>query len=1173
MNRGLLDLMEERVLVLDGAMGTSLQSHDLGPDDFEGLDGCNEVLTVSRPDIVRQVHAGFLEAGCDAVETNTFGANHVVLAEYGIAGRTFELNERAARLAREVCRDFSIPDRPRFAVGSIGPGMKLPSLGQATFEALVASYTEQARGLLRGGADALSVETCQDLLQMKAALVSCLEAMQEEARRVPLIVQVTIEQTGAMLLGSDVQAVWAVLEPYAEVDVVGLNCATGPEAMVEHLRTLAGICDRKLCCMPNAGLPEMEGGRAVYRLAPAELARYHAMFVRDFGFDIVGGCCGTTAGHMGAVVDEVWGEVPRERRPSFEPSLASLYTATSLRQDTSFLMVGERTNANGSLAFRKRLEEGDMEGMVRMAREQVAEGAHVLDLCTAYVGRDEVAEMSAVVERFARDITVPLMIDTTEPPVVRAALERIGGRAVVNSVSLEDGGRRLREVLPLVRRHGAALVCLTIDEEGMARTAQRKVEVARRIHDLVTGEYGLRPQDLLFDALTFTIASGDEEYRHAAQETIEGLRRIKEDLPGVQTLLGVSNVSFGLKPAARVVLNSVFLHHAVQAGLDAAIVHTGKILPLNRFGDGERDLAERLIRDDRSGGSDPLMEFMALFEGDEGKERFAARRRERAATVEEELKRRIIEGDRSGMEEELERALERYDPLALINQVLLEGMKQVGALFASGEMQLPFVLQSAETMKAAASFLEPRMERAEGREKGRIVLATVRGDVHDIGKNLVDIILTNNGFKTWNLGLKVPVSRVAEAVREHRADAVGLSGLLVKSTLVMREDLEELERMGFRLPVILGGAALTRRYVEKDLRQAYQGEVHYARDAFEGLALMERICSERRGGQIHEAPVPVPSGGPVAVAPSAAGPEPVDAQAEEFLPGETGLSGVASDVPVPHPPFLGHRVVEEVPLAEVWPYLNEIALFRSQWQFRQKKMSHEEYARLIEETVRPLLAEWKRRCEEEALLRPAVVYGYWRCQSEGDDLLVYEGEGERELVRFRFPRQPDRGRLCLADYFRPVGSGELDVVAFSLVTVGEEASRRARALYEGDRYQDYLYLHGLSVEAAEALAERWHQRIREELRIAQDDAACEEDVLVGRAEPAAVRKLFSREYQGARYSFGYPACPDLRDQEKIQALLPFDGVGVNLSETWQLHPEQSTSALVCHHPEAKYFTV
>jgi 5-methyltetrahydrofolate--homocysteine methyltransferase len=798
--------------------------------------------------------------------------------------------------------------------------------------------------------------------------------------------------------------------------------------------------------------------------------------------------------------------------------------------------------------------------MVGMGREQVKEGAHVLDVCTAFVGRDEVTEMGAVVERFVRDVPAPLCIDTTEPPVVQAALERIGGRAVVNSVNLEDGGERLREILPLVKEHGAALICLCIDEEGMARTADRKVEVARRILDIVSGEYGLRPQDLLFDALTFTLGSGDEEFRSAGVETLEGVRRIREEIPGAFTLLGVSNISFGLKPAARVVLNSVFLHEAMRHGLDAAIVHAGKILPLNRFSDEERELARRIVHDQRRPDSDPLTEFMSLFE-EEGTGRFAARGAERSETVEEELRRRIVEGAREGLEDALDRAMQSREPLSIINDVLLEGMREVGDLFATGEMQLPFVLQSAETMKTAVSHLEPRMEREEGREKGTIVLATVRGDVHDIGKNLVDIILSNNGYRTVNLGIKVPVSDVIDAAREHRADAIGLSGLLVKSTVIMREDLEELNRQGRTWPVLLGGAALTRRYVEGELRGVYDGQVHYARDAFEGLTLMDRIREEGPPAAASRAPR------------KAAAPRPSAGAPAEPLAAVEGRSPVSTGVPVPEPPFLGPRIVREVPLGEVWPYLNETALFRGQWQFRGGKLTREEHEAFLDGTARPILKEWKSRCEKEGLLRPAVAYGYWRCRAEGDELVVLEGEGERELVRLAFPRQPARDRLCLADFFRPGESGELDTVAFTLVTVGPEAGRAARELFEADRYRDYLFLHGLGVEAVEALAERWHQRVREELGIAGEDAAREADILSGKADPAAVRDLLRQRYRGSRYSLGYPACPDLEQQEQLRALLPFDEIGVTLTESWQLDPEQSTTAIVCHHPEARYFRV
>jgi 5-methyltetrahydrofolate--homocysteine methyltransferase len=1148
MNRDFEAALNERVLVFDGAMGTMLQAADLSLDDYQQLEGCSEILCVTRPDVVKGVHAAYFEAGADAVETNSFGSTAIVLGEYGIADRVVELNQAAARLARDVADDFATDGRPRWVVGSMGPGTKLPTLGHTTYDILRATYSDQAFGLLDGGADVLLVETCQDLLQLKAAVAGAFAGMRRAGRKAPLMAQVTVETTGQMLLGSDIAAALAAVEPLG-VDLIGMNCATGPAEMGEHLRHLAQHARTRLSCLPNAGLPELRDGRPWYPLTPAELAEAHTRFVAEFGLSVVGGCCGTTPEHIRQVVEAVGGHQPVPREPVHEPGLSSLYQAVPLDQDITYLTVGERCNANGSRKFRDLMLEGDLDGMVRIAKDQIREGAHVLDVCVDYVGRDGVPDMDVLAERLAQQSTVPIMLDSTQADVIEAGLKRLGGRAIINSINLEDGENRMDAVCPMARQYGAALVALLIDEEGQARDVEWKLRVAHRIHDLATRKYGLDSEDLVFDALTFPLGSGQEDLRGDAVATIEAIRRIKAELPGARTILGVSNVSFGLSPAARQVLNSVFLHEAREAGLDAAIVSPARILPMHRIDEEQRRVALDLVYDRRRDGYDPLQVFMALFEGKEAT-RSASAEDLAALPIDERLQRRIVDGVRPGLEADLEEALESRSALVIINEVLLAGMKTVGELFGAGEMQLPFVLQSAEVMKAAVALLEPHMDKADQGGKGRIVLATVKGDVHDIGKNLVDIILTNNGYTVHNLGIKQPIASIVEKAEEVEADAIGMSGLLVKSTVVMRENLEELNARGLdAYPVLLGGAALNRTYVEGDLRQLYKGRVFYCRDAFAGLRVMDQLREEKVAGvAVEKEPVRAPR---VAARAAARGPAPVPDT------DEVARSDVATDVPVPTAPFLGEsRVVKGIPVRDIAAYLNESALFRGQWQLRPTG-GIQGWRHTLETEARPRLRALLDEAIAEQILRPAVVYGYYPCNADGNELIVWRDDGS-EWLRFDFPRQRRDRRLCLADYFRPLSSGERDVVAFTVVTMGRAASEATARLFAADRYREYLELHGVTVEMAEALAEYWHKRIREELGIADQDA---DDL----------EQLFDLGYRGARYSFGYPACPDLEEQTKIFELLQPERIGVELSEEFQLHPEQSTSAIVVHHPEAIYF--
>ena len=1173
----LLRTLKERIVVFDGAMGTNLHAQGLTVEDYGGpqFENCTEQLLVTRPDAVERVHADFLAAGCDVVETNTFGANPIVLSEFQIAHLAYDFNVRAARMAKRIAGDFSTKERPRWVAGSMGPGTKLPTLGHVTYDALRESYAEQVRGLWDGGVDLFIVETCQDLLQTKAALAAIFDHFEQVKDRRPVIAQVTIEVFGTMLNGTEIGAALTALEPFP-IDVIGMNCGTGPKHMTESIRYLCENSPLPVSVLPNAGLPSVKDGETHYDETPESFVAQIEHFARDFGVNVVGGCCGTTPAHLELVVERVQRLAPKRRQPALVPAASSIYSQQPYVQEASFLIVGERVNASGSKKMRDLLNAEDWDGLVSLAREQEREGAHVLDVNVDFVGRDGERDMHELASRLVTNVRLPLMFDSTEWQKMEAGLQHAGGKSILNSTNYEDGEPRFKKVFELARRYGAAVVVGTIDEQGMARTADGKFEIARRAYEQATKELGFPAHDIFFDPLALPISTGIEEDRRNAAETIGSLRRIKRELPGCFTLLGVSNVSFGLSPASRVVLNSVFLHEAVEAGLDAAIVNASKIVPLNRIDEREREVARQLIYDERRFEGDvctydPLAEFTKLFEGQTTKK---AQKVDENLPVEERLKRHIIDGEKIGLEDNLRLALGSYSALDIINNILLDGMKVVGDLFGSGQMQLPFVLQSAEVMKAAVRFLEPFMEKKGGATaKGTMILATVKGDVHDIGKNLVDIILTNNGYRVINLGIKQPVEAILQAYEEHGADSIGMSGLLVKSTLVMRENLELMNERGVGVPVVLGGAALTRRYVEDDLKSLYKGRLFYAKDAFDGLHTMDLLT----GGGEQAAP-----GATTRAAAEADGDAAGD-DAEELIGEEAKLgirkparprgavsaagdtihthrSDVNPNAPVPRAPFYGSRVVEDIPLDDVFAFVNESALFKGQWQFKQGRRTAEEYKQLVAEKIRPIYEELKERSKRERLLTPRVVYGYFPCQSEGNDLVIYQDDERTERTRFTFPRQPAGKRLCLADYFAAKDSGRVDVVAFHLVTVGRRASEYAAELFRSDNYADYLYFHGLSVEAAEALAELWHKRVREELGIAGRDAK-------------ELSKLFHQGYQGSRFSFGYPACPNLEDQTKLFELLDPARIDVTLSEEFQLEPEQSTSAIIVHHEEAKYFSI
>ncbi|TFU17616.1 methionine synthase [Thermus tengchongensis] len=1140
-----LKALLQRPLVFDGAMGTELQKRDLTPEDYGGEAhyGCPEVLNRTRPEVVQEIHRAYLEAGAEVIETNTFGALRHVLAEYGLEEEAEELAYLGARIAREAAGPYGA-----FVAGALGPGTKLISLGQISWDELFAAYKEAARGLLRGGVDLILLETAQDILQVRCAVLAVREAMAEVGREVPLQVQVTIEATGTMLVGTDEQAALAALESLP-IDVVGMNCATGPDLMDAKIRYFAENSTRFVSCLPNAGLPRNEGGKVVYDLTPEELARWHLKFVTEYGVNAVGGCCGTGPEHIRKVAEAIKGKPAPPRPKVFPPQVASLYQAVALRQEASLFLVGERLNATGSRRFREMLFARDLEGILALAREQVAEGAHALDLSVAWTGRDELQDLAWLLPHLATAVTVPFMVDSTSPEAMELALKHLPGRVLLNSANLEEGLERFDRVASLAKAHGAALVALAIDEKGMAKTREEKVRVALRMYERLTLHHGFRPEDLLFDLLTFPITQGDEESRPLARETLLAMEELRERLPGVGFILGVSNVSFGLKPRARRVLNSVFLDEARKKGLTAAIVDAGKILPINQIPEEAYALALDLIYDRRREGFDPLLAFMGYFETHRGDPAFKEDAFQ-ALPVLERLKRRVVEGRKAGLEADLDEALrEGHKPLDLINGPLLSGMKEVGELFGAGKMQLPFVLQAAEVMKRAVAHLEPHMER-RGEGRGKMVLATVKGDVHDIGKNLVDIILTNNGYQVINLGIKVPIEEILKAVEEHKPHAVGMSGLLVKSTVVMKENLEYMRDRGYTLPVILGGAALTRSYVE-ELKAIYPN-VYYAEDAFEGLRLMEAIVSGEA--------FPVPKEGQ---------------RPRPEAPREVIRAKPVGEAPfIPRPPFFGVRVEEDLDLATIAHYVNRLALFRGQWGYSRKGMSREAWQALVEREAEPVFRRLLKEAMEEGWLRPKVLYGFFPVAREGEELLVFSPETGEVLERFRFPRQRGGG-ISLVDYFRPrfapplrdeaewlpaFPQGARDVLGVQLVTMGEEPSRKAQALFQSGSYQDYLFVHGFAVEMTEALAEYWHKRMRQMWGIAGQDAT-------------DIRKLFQQGYQGARYSFGYPACPDLADQAKLDRLMGFARIGVRLTESYQLEPEHATSALVVHHPEARYFSV
>lgn len=1159
-----LAALKERVLLCDGGMGSRVQAIDLDIEaDFRGAENCTEVLNLSRPDIVLEIHKGYLQAGADLVQTNSFGGSPITLDEFDLGDQAHDINRIAGELAREAVESMAGDGRERFVLGSVGPGTRLPSLGHIDYDSLEEAYHIQSTGLVAGKVDALLVETCQDTLQIKAAVNGAKRALEKAGARLPIMVQVTIETTGTLLVGADIAAAAAIVRAL-DVDMIGLNCATGPQEMAEHVKWLGENSPQPISVQPNAGLPELVDGAPHYPLGGPELADWLRRFVIEDGINLIGGCCGTDVDHIEAldamlrdVAEDGYRPKPKPRDVTWTPSIASAYGAVPYRQENAILSIGERCNANGSKKFRELQEAENWDACVEMGRDQVREGSHAIDVCTAFVGRDEVSEMNEVVTRMRGAVNAPLVIDSTELPVLESAMRLYGGKPLINSINFEDGEEPAAKRLQLAKQFGAGVIALTIDEDGMAKTAEDKLRIAKRLYEFAVTEHGLDPADLLFDPLTFTICTGNEDDRLLGVQTLDAIEAISAELPDCQIILGLSNISFGLNAAARHVLNSVFLDHAVRRGMTGAILHVSKIMPLHTIPEREVQIAEDLIFDRRRDGYDPLTEFLALFEGRKAKKDEV---KERPEDVGERLSVRIVDGDKQGLEDDLDEAMQKMPPLDIINTHLLDGMKVVGDLFGAGKMQLPFVLKSAETMKAAVAFLEPHMERVEGQQKGTIVLATVKGDVHDIGKNLVDIILTNNGYKVVNLGIKQPIANILSAAEEHMAQAIGLSGLLVKSTVVMRENLDEMSRAGLEIPVILGGAALTRAYVEEDCVQAYAcGRVAYARDAFDGLGLMDKVVNDQFDAHINsvaEKRTSRPANRKKAIgrATRAAAPDPEAATARR--------NALTSQDQIPEPPFWGPRIIARVPVPALLPYLNERMLYQFQWGYRKDGRRLDEYMDWAKQELRPILKRITDVAIQQDILIPQAAYGYWKAAGEGDDLVLFDEDGETEIARFALPRQADGDRKCIADYVLDItqGPANRDVVALQVVTMGQNASDIARDWFGEDRYQDYLYLHGLGVEMAEAMAEYTHKRIRAELGFAAE-------------ESRDLEKLLQQEYRGSRYAFGYPACPKVEDQSMILDLLGADRIGIELSDEFQLHPEQSTSAIVLLHKDAKYFSV
>jgi 5-methyltetrahydrofolate--homocysteine methyltransferase len=1170
MKKTISEVMLERVLVLDGAMGTQIFANNPTVDDYGGTqaDGCVELLNERRKEWIQEIHHSYFNAGSDAVETNTFGCNEIVLSEFGIAHRTIDLNIQAAKLAREVADSYQTS---KFVIGSVGPGTKLITLLQIDYATLYQSYYSQMHGLLLGGVDSILIETCQDINQVKIAVRAAKMAMQELKRQVPIWTQVTIESSGTMLVGSDIQAALTAIECLG-VDVLGMNCATGPDEMRQHIAYLAEASPFALSVLPNAGLPQNVGGKTVYPLGPQDFATKVITMAKDFSLNVIGGCCGTTPEHIKELVRLSGNLNAGFRKGKYERSVSSLYSSVPLDLEPKPLYVGERTNANGSKKFRDLLAQNDYDGLVQIAKGQLKEGAHILDVCVAYVSRNETKDMDLLLKKLVTQVNIPIMIDSTEIPVIERALQIAPGKCVVNSINFEDGEEKARKILKLCKEYGASIVALTIDEEGMAKTVERKLEIAGRIYNLVVNEFQINPGDLIFDPLTFTLGSGDEEFRKSAIATLDGIKQIKEKFKGVRTILGLSNVSFGLNPYTRQMLNSLMLYHAVKNGLDLAILNASKIIPIAKIEEEDRKLFEDLLYDRRSENYDPLKKILNKFSDIKKNAQSEASKRS-TLSIEERLKLDIIDGEKQFIVDDCKEAMQKYPPLHIINNILLDGMKVVGERFGSGEMQLPFVLESAEAMKTAVKELEPYMEKKEGYSKGKMIIATVKGDVHDIGKNLVDVILSNNGFEIMNLGIKQPIESILEKYKDSGAHAIGMSGLLVKSTAIMKENLEYMAIHGFKTPVILGGAALTREFVEKDCQAVYKGPVFYAFDAFESLKIMEKLCelsevpSQTKIEEIRKHAKGNNKEAESIKSEADTGIKVIRKSDKSLIPDENGQSPwIRKSEKIPPPPFWGTKIIEE-PLENIFKFLDEFALIRSRWGFAQGNMTEEQFNEILDKKAQPLFEQMKKKFIRENTVSPKAIYGYFPACSDRDKIVVYKPDTkpntplkDRTIIsEFHFPRQKSGKLLCISDFFRNINSGEIDTLAVQIVTLGEEISKQTKSLYEQGNFTDYYYLHGIGTELTEAYAEFIHKQIRTELGISGKDAK-------------SLRQLFSQGYQGSRYSFGYPACPNMEGNSDLLKLLEAERIGIQISEAFQMHPELTTSALVSWHPQARYFT-
>ena len=1159
-------LLEEKILVIDGATGTQIQNLEIPAEAWldeqgQSQEGCNELLNATAPELMKKVHNAYGKAGADLIKTNTFGAMPWVLDEYGMGNRSYELAKKGAQIVKEVCEQYSTPEKPRFVLGSIGPGTKLPSLGHIHYDEMFAGYKETALGLIDGGCDVFLLETCQDPLQIKAAIHGCEEAKKERGIDVPVMVSVTIELSGTMLIGTDATTIVTILEPF-DILSLGFNCGTGPDQVKKHLKTLSELCSIPISVHANAGLPQNRGGYTYYPMGPEEFTNKQLEFTEFDGVSFLGGCCGTTPQHIHALQKAVGSIKPKKPTGKIEPSIASLFNTTELFQKPAPLLIGERSNATGSKAFRELIINSDYEGTLTVAQAQVRDGAHCLDVNVEFAGRDGAKDMKAVMELYNQKVPLPLMPDATRVNTIEEALKCIGGKPIINSTNLEDGEEKFHAICKLAKKFGSALVCLTIDEKGMAKTAEEKVAVAERMYKMATEIHGIDPSNLIFDVLTFTVGSGDLEYRDAAIQTMEAIRELRTRHPEVGTTLGLSNISFGLKAHARRFLNSVFLHHCIEAGLTTVIINVKHIIPMAKISDEDREVCEELLfrADDES-----LFKFIDHF-SDVQIEDAGADEAFEAMPTEEKIAKLLLDGDKERMIPLVEKARHEIDPDKIVNEILIDAMKVVGELFGSGQMQLPFVLQSAETMKATVDYLNPYLTKQEKETDTTLVIGTVKGDVHDVGKNLVDIILSNNGFKVINVGIKTDLETYLKACEENSVQAIGMSGLLVKSTAVMKENLETMAQMGLEIPVLLGGAALTRSFVDDFCRPIYKGPIFYCRDAFDGVIAMSRIekynedpsvgLDTKLAGDLKKVEKKV--------------------QKEVIIPPFEEIK-MPSPQPIPTPPFWGRRVLQkqDLDINTIFEWVNKKSVIKMHWGYKKGKMPKDEYEKMLEEKVYPAFERLKQEFIDKDLFEPTIIYGYYPCRSNDQELYLFdESEGwnvdenasrepfeevkDRHTVKFSFPRQRRKPHRALSDFFR---HDRHDVIALTCVSAGAKFSEYEKELYDAGKYLEYNMVHGFSVELAEALAEVVHKQIRMDLNILRED------------EGATLRDVRMRRYQGARYSFGYAACPDLEQSRELFDVLKPEEFGIELSETFQIHPEQSTSALVVHHKEASYYAV